>query len=89
MYLDDFKSVLDDVEELLQEGAKKPGRFRGQWKEDRHKEYHAEKAISHIDQAYPDNEFDHWHKDPETGKSHLINAIARLLIAEQRNRNES
>lgn len=70
--LDEFRSVLDDVEELFQMGRDK---HHTHWLQDRNPTYHVGKAISHISKHITEG------IDPDTGKSHLVNAIARLLIA--------
>lgn len=83
--LSDFKDVLEDVQELMDMSK---GKHKVHWSEDRTKEYHAKKGLGHVMQAIedPDQGFI---IDKDSGKSHLINAIARLLIAAQRDKNES
>lgn len=82
--LSDFKDVLDDVQELFDLSK---GKHKTHWTKDRTKEYHAKKGLGHLMQAIedPDQGFI---IDKDSGKSHLINAIARLLIAAQRDKNE-
>lgn len=79
-YLSDFKNTLEKLESLLRLGATKSGRYRGQWKEDRFPSYHIRKALGHIVDA---TESTPTAIDQETGSSHLINAIARLMIAHE------
>ena len=80
-FLSDFKNTLEQVEALLQEGAKIEGRYRGQWKVDKWAHYHTAKGIGHAMQALgqvPSK------RDGDSDRSHLINAIARLMIANER-----
>ena len=79
-YISDFKNTLEKLESLLKLGATKSGRYRGQWKEDRSPTYHLEKALGHIVKA---TESAPTAIDEDTGDSHLINAIARLMIAHE------
>lgn len=84
--LSDFKDVLDDVQELFDLSE---GKHKVHWTKDRTKEYHAKKAIGHVYQAMGDliEPEEYFVIDEDSGKSHDINAIARLLIAAQRNKN--
>jgi len=75
-YLSDFNGpVTHSIETVLQCGAKKAGRYRGQWKEDKDIETHVEKAIGHLC-SYLEHKI-----DKDTGEPHLSNAMARILIA--------
>jgi hypothetical protein len=70
--LDEFRDVLNDIESLFQMGR---GKHDTHWSHDRTPSYHVAKAISHISKHMIER------IDPDTGKSHLVNAVARLLIA--------
>jgi hypothetical protein len=80
-FLSDFKNTLEQVENLLRQGATKEGRYRGQWKLDKWPSFHAAKALGHINEALQEVPSK---RDDDTGHSHLINAIARLMIAHEK-----
>jgi hypothetical protein len=79
-FLSDFKNTLEQVESLLQEGAQIDGRYRGQWKVDKWAHYHTAKGIGHARQALEQVPSK---RDGDSKRSHFINAIARLMIANE------
>lgn len=75
-FLSDFNGpVTDSIESVLRQGAKKEGRYRGQWREDTDIKHHVHKAIGHLGHYLAHG------IDKDTGEPHLSNAVARILIA--------